>query len=155
MRSRRQKHFLVFYYAERAERWRLSTSTFTPDGLRACLWEADAWDGPYRQIAGPVPYDSTGCQIMDFGGFRVVMTANMQQMMPVYSYPDLKYCGELDLDFKPFNSECANGRIFTAFAEAPAGSPFHYILVTMDRENFPGMPKPNWTYGAIYFYGAN
>jgi hypothetical protein len=22
----------------------------------------------------------------------------------------------------------------------------------MDRANFPGMPKPNWTYGALYLY---
>jgi hypothetical protein len=22
----------------------------------------------------------------------------------------------------------------------------------MDRVNFPGMPKPNWTYGALYLY---
>jgi hypothetical protein len=48
-----------------------------------------------------------------------------------------------------------NGRIFTAFAEMPDGSPYRYILLTMDRQNFPGMPKPNWTYGAMYLYGAN
>jgi hypothetical protein len=22
----------------------------------------------------------------------------------------------------------------------------------MDRENFPGMPKPNWTYGKLHLY---
>ena len=43
----------------------------------------------------------------------------------------------------------------TAFAETPSGSPYRYVLLTMDRQNFPGMPSPNWTYGAIYFYGAN
>ena len=144
-----------FTYDADAGKWRLATSSFTPDGLRAHLWESDAWDGPYTDIAGPVPYDSTGCQIMDFGGKRYVMTANKQQQLPVYTYPTLDYCGELDLDFKPFNQECPNGRIFMAFAETPPGSPFRYILLTMDRENFAGMPDPNWTYGAMYFYGAN
>lgn len=145
-----------FTFDETVGKWRLSTSTFASDGLRACLWESDAWDGPYdTRIAGPVPYDSTGCQIMKFGDKRFVMTANKEQMMPIYSYPELDYCGELDLDFKPFNEECPNGRIFTAFAETSAASPYRYILVTMDRENFPGMPIPNWTYGGIYFYGAN
>jgi len=69
--------------------------------------------------------------------------------------PDLSCCGELKMDFKPFNQECHNGRIFLAFAETPPGSPYRYILLTMDRENFAGMPTPNWTCGAVCFYGAN
>lgn len=144
-----------FTLDEDSGKWRLATSTFTEEGLRPCLWEADAWDGPYTKIAGPAPYDSTGCQIMQFGNARYIMTANIKQELPIYSYPALDYCGELDLDFKPFNEECPNGRIFTAFAEAPPSSPYRYILLTMDRENFPGIPMPNWTYGAMYFYGAN
>ena len=145
-----------FTYDTDAGKWRLATSSFTNDGLRAHLWESDSWDGPYlRCIAGPSPYDSTGCQIMEFGGSRYVMTANLQQMLPIYTYPELSYCGELDLDFKPFNQECPNGRVFMAFAETPQDSPYRYILLTMDRENFAEMPMQNWTYGAMYFYGAN
>lgn len=144
-----------FTYDSDFGKWRLATSSFTPQGLRAHLWESDAWDGPYTNIAGPGEYDSTGCQIMDFGGKRYVMTANVKQQLPVYAYPTLAYCGELNLDFRPFNQECPNGRIFMAFAETPPGSPYRYILLTMDRENFAGMPDPNWTYGAMYFYGAN
>ena len=136
-------------------KWRLATSSFTGKGLRACLWESDRWDGPYAQIAGPVPFDSTGCEIMDFGGRTYVMTANAKRKRPVYEYPSLQYVGELRLDFEPYNEECSNGRIFTAFAEMPEGYPYRYILLTMDRQNFPGMPKPNWTYGAMYLYGAN
>ena len=92
---------------------------------------------------------------MDFGGTKYVMTANAHRKRPVYEYPSLKYLGELKLDFEPYNEECSNGRIFTAFAEMPEGYPYRYILLTMDRQNFPGMPKPNWTYGAMYLYGAN
>ena len=42
-----------------------------------------------------------------------------------------------------------------AFAELPDGYPFRYLMIAMDRKNFPGMPDPNWTYGSIYFYGMN
>ena len=137
-------------------KWRLATSTFTDKGLRACVWEAEKWDGPYNKlVGGPVKFDSTGCQVMDFGGSKYVMTANMQQRRPVYDYPALAYVGEWRADFYPFNRECKNGRIFTAFARTPPGCPYKYIMLTMDRQNFPGMPLPNWTYGGMYFYGAN
>ena len=92
---------------------------------------------------------------MDFGGSKFVMTANVKQMMPVYSYPSLDYCGELRLDIPPFGKESPNGRVFMAFAELPDGYPFRYLMIAMDRKNFPGMPDPNWTYGSIYFYGMN
>lgn len=144
-----------FTFDAATNKWRLSTSSFVKGGIRACLWESDTWDGPYSQIAGPVEFDSTGCQIMEFGGARYVMTANAQRKRPVYEYPSLKYLGELKLDFEPYNQECSNGRIFTAFAELPEGFPYRYILLTMDRQNFPGMPGQNWTYGGMYFYGAN
>ena len=144
-----------FFYDAETNKWRLSTSAIVKKGLKACLWESDNWDGPYSRIAGPVPYDSTGCQIMDFGGRKFVMTANVKRMRPVYEYPSLKYVGEWKCDFEPYNKECANGRIFTAWTETPDGCPFKYIMMTMDRQNFPGMPNPNWTYGGVYFYGAN
>ncbi len=145
-----------FTFDPETNRWRLATSTITPKkGLRAHLWESDRWDGPYTRIAGPVPYDSTGCQIMDFGGAKYVMTANAKWLRPVYSYPSLDYVGEWQADFIPYNRECGYGRIFPAFAEMPESFPYRYIMLTMDRQNFPGMPKPNWTYGGMYLYGAN
>ena len=48
----------------------------------------------------------------------------------------------------------AEGVLFVG-AFHPEGYPYKYILLTMDRQNFPGMPSPNWTYGAMYLYGAN
>lgn len=144
-----------FTFDPTTNKWRFATSTFEKGGLRPCLWEADSWDGPYRRIAGPGQFDSTGCQIMEFGGQRFVMTANVNRRMPIYSYPTLDYCGELSLDYMPFGADSMNGRVFMAFAELPTGSPFRYIMLTMDRKNFPGMPNPNWTYGGMYFYGAN
>ncbi|MBO4287078.1 MAG: hypothetical protein J5985_02800 [Kiritimatiellae bacterium] len=145
-----------FTYDAATNKWRLATSSFVKGkGLRAHLWESDRWDGPYVKIAGPGAYDSTGCQIMDFGGRKFVMTANVKRMRPVYEYPSLAYVGEWKCDFEPYDAECSNGRIFTAFAEMPEGYPYRYVMVTMDRQNIPEMPKPNWTYGGMYFYGAN
>ena len=144
-----------FFFDAAAGKWRLSTSTFTERGLRAHLWESGRWDGPYAKVAGPGEFDSTGCQIMDFGGEKYVMTANCDRMRPVYKYPSLEYAGEWKCDFEPYNAECANGRIFTAWAQTPPGCPWRYMMLTMDRQNFPGMPDPNWTYGAMYFYVAN
>ena len=144
-----------FHYDAAAGKWRLSTSSFTPQGLRAHLWESDRWDGPYAPLAGPGRFDSTGCQIMDFGGRSFVMTANMERMRPVYAYPTLDYLGEWECDMVPYDEDCPNGRVFTAWAETPEGCPWRYIMITMDRQNFPGMPLPNWTYGGIRFYGAN
>lgn len=144
-----------FTFDAETNRWRLATSTFVENGLRPCLWESDRWDGPYRLIAGPGRFDSTGCQVMDFAGKKFVMTANIDRRLPVYDYPTLAYRGELELDVKPFGEACPNGRVFTAFAELPEGYPYRYFMMTMDRQNFPGMPNPNWTYGGIYFYGAD
>ncbi len=141
-----------FTFDPETNRWRLATSTITPKGLRAHLWESENWDGPYTKVAGPVPYDSTGCQIMDFGGTKYVMTANAKWLRPVYSYPYLDYVGEWQADFIPYNKECSYGRIFTAFAEMPESFPYRYIMLTMDRQNFPGMPKPNWISPLRYVY---
>lgn len=142
------------HYDATVGKWRLSTSSFTPQGLRAHIWESDRWDGPYALLAGPGQFDSTGCQIMDFGGREFVMTANMERMRPVYAYPTLEYLGEWECDMEPYNADCSNGRIFTAWAKAPEGCPWRYVMITMDRQNFPGMPTPNWTYGGIHFYVA-
>ena len=143
-----------FHYDTEAGKWRLSTSSFTPEGLRPHLWESDRWDGPYTLLAGPGRFDSTGCQIMEFGGRKFVMTANMERMRPVYAYPSLDYLGEWQCDIEPYNEDCPNGRVFTAWAETPEGCPWRHVMLTMDRQNFPGMPVPNWTYGGIRFYGA-
>ena len=142
------------HYDAKAGKWRLSTSSFTPQGLRAHLWESDRWDGPYSLLAGPGRFDSTGCQIMEFGGRKFVMTANMERMRPVYAYPTLEYAGEWQCDMEPSSDNCPNGRVFTAWAKAPEGCPWRNVMLTMDRQNFPGMPDPNWTYGGIRFYVA-
>ena len=45
-------------------------------------------------------------------------------------------------------------RIWACIAPLPQGYPYRYVLLTMDRHNFPGITGRQWSYGALYFYGA-
>lgn len=46
-------------------------------------------------------------------------------------------------------------RIWPNVIPLPEGYPARYIALMMDRINFPGMPKQNWTYGAMVLYHAH
>ena len=141
--------------AERRE-WSLLVSEFTPEGIRAAMHRSREWDRGFRPVAGPVKQDSTGTTITRVGGVRYCLSGSADRACYVYSYPDLLMRGKLHFDFPPWNDDtCRNGRVWPCLAELPVGYPFRYILLTMDRANFPGMPKPNWTYGALCLYGAN
>ncbi len=135
--------------------WSLFVSEFTPKGIRASLLQSPEWDGGFRAVAGPVAQDSTGTTIARIGGVRYCFSGSADRACYVYSYPDLLMRGKLHFDFPPWDDTCRNGRVWPCIAELPHGYPFRYVLLTMDRANFPGMPKPNWTYGGLCFYGAN
>jgi len=134
-----------------ARKWRLLTTRLR--GMRAELFEADRWDGPYRRIAGPVDHDSTGTVIQRIGSRRYVFAGSSERAIFVYSYPDLKLLGKLKMDMPPFNGQ-TNGRVWGNVFPLPAGYPARYAVLTMDRLNFPGVHGPNWTYGALYLYHA-
>lgn len=140
---------------EKAKRWSLFVSEFTPKGIRASMMQSRSWDGVFVNVAGPVEEDSTGTTISWIDGARYCFSGSADRACYVYSYPDLKMKGRLSFDFPPWNEACKNGRVWPCVAELPDGYPFRFILLTMDRANFPGMPKPNWTYGGLCFYGAN
>ena len=140
---------------EKAKRWSLFVSEFTPKGIRASMMQSRSWDGVFVNVAGPVEEDSTGTTISRIDGARYCFSGSADRACYVYSYPDLKMKGRLSFDFPPWNEACKNGRVWPCVAELPDGYPFRFILLTMDRANFPGMPKPNWTYGGLCFYGAN
>ncbi|MGN0853303.1 MAG: hypothetical protein ACI4Q3_07995 [Kiritimatiellia bacterium] len=139
----------------KAKRWSLFVSEFTPRGIRASLLQSRSWDGVFVNVAGPVEQDSTGTTIAWIDGVRYCFTGSAERACYVYSYPDLKMKGRLAFDFPPWDGTCANGRVWPCVAELPEGYPFRFVLLTMDRANFPGMPRPNWTYGGLCFYGAN
>ena len=137
-------------------KWRLLISAFARNGIRASLLESDAWDGPFKPVAGPVGRDSTGTTILPFGGRRYCLSGSADGAMYAYSYPDLKMLGRLRFDRPPWPEKGAgaSGRVWPAIAEFDDGDRPAYLMVTMDRVNFPGMPAPNWTYGELHLYLA-
>lgn len=145
---------------EKTQHWRLFVSEFTTDrdgkgGIKAALLESRTWDGVFVNIAGPVERDSTGTTITWIDGVRYCFSGSADRAIYVYDYPRLALKGRLKMDFPPWDASCPNGRVWPCIAELPPGYPFRFILLTMDRANFPGMPNPNWTYGGLCLYGAN
>ena len=139
-----------------AGKWRLLVSMFTGKGIRASLWESDEWDGPFTRIAGPVDRDSTGTTILPFGDKWYCLSGSSDKTMYAYSYPDLKMRGCLRFDIPPWPMQGGypHGRVWPAIAEFADGGKSAFLMVTMDRVNFPGMPTPNWTYGELHVYVA-
>ena len=56
--------------------------------------------------------------------------------------------------FFPDIRDVSRRRPYRFLFDEPQGIPdrIGFMLLTMDRTNFPGMPSPSWTYGAMYFY---
>jgi len=137
---------------EQAGKWRLLTTRL--EGMRAMLFEADNWDGPYRHIAGPVDRNSTGTLIQKIGQRRYVFCGSSDRAVYIYSYPDLKMLGTLNMDLPPWLPE-GNGRVWPNVFPLPAGYPARYMALMMDRPNFPGVRGGNWSYGALHLYWAD
>jgi hypothetical protein len=137
-------------YDKQSGKWRMLLCEHDKK-YRASIWESDDWDRGYTRLAGPVEMDSTGTMIQKFGKKRYALFGSADRKIYIRSYPDLGPVGELKVDLPPWNDQ--NGtRIWPNVIPLPAGYPAPYIALMMDRVNFPGMPKPNWTYGALYLY---
>ena len=136
-----------------ARKWRMFVCRFVK-GIKGVMLESDRWDGGFVDAAGPVERDSTGTTIAWAGGTRYCLSGSSDLAYYVYSYPDLRMLGAITMEPTPWGSASGrpHGRGWPAFAELPDGYPHRYILLTMDRVNFPGMPKPNWTYGELHVY---
>jgi hypothetical protein len=59
----------------------------------------------------------------------------------------------LNIHLPPWDDQSGT-RIWPNVVSLPEGYPARYIALMMDRLNYPGMPKQNWTYGAMYLYPA-
>ncbi len=137
-------------YDRKTGKWRLLLCE-RHEKYRAGMWESDHWDKGYKRLAGPVEMDSTGTMIQQFGDQRYVLFGSADRKVYVATYPDLIPEGELKIHMPPWNED--NGtRIWPNVIPLPTGYPAPYLALMMDRVNFPGMPKPNWTYGALYLY---
>ena len=137
-------------YDKEAGKWRLLLCEHGKK-YRAGMWESDHWDRGFTRLAGPVEMDSTGTMIQKFGNKRFALFGSADRKIYIRTYPNLEPAGELKVDLPPWNDQ--NGtRIWPNVIPLPEGYPAPYISLMMDRVNFPGMPKPNWTYGALYLY---
>ncbi len=137
-----------------AKKWRLYVSAFVPKDIRGQILESDLWDGGFRPITAVAAENSTGTTIASMDGRLHCLSGSSDRAYYVYSYPSLELRGKLSMSPTPWRADAkgwAHGRGWPAFAEIP-GREHRYILLTMDRENFPGMPKPNWTYGELSIY---
>ena len=133
-----------------AGKWRLLLCEHGPK-YRAGMWESERWDGGFVRLAGPVDMDSTGTMIQKIGGARYALFGSADRRIYIRSYPDLGPAGELRIDLPPWNDRTGT-RIWPNVIPLPPGYPAPYIALMMDRVNVPGMPRPNWTYGALYLY---
>lgn len=139
---------------EEAKKWRLFVSAFTEKGIKAQMLESDHWDKDFTPITMPVPEDSTGTTIATMNGKRYCLTGSSDRAYYVYSYPMLQRLGTMKLSPEPWGSleGWPHGRGWPAFIEVPRDLPYRYLLLTMDRINFPSIPTPNWTYGELSVY---
>ena len=137
-------------YDNVAQKWRMLTCEHF-DGYKAVLLESDDWNKNYQRIAGPVPYNSTGTSIQKIGDQYFCFSGSSDRKVYVYTYPDLEIAGTLQMDLPPWD-DSSGTRIWPNVVQLPAGYPFQYVALMMDRYNFPGMQGPNWTYGALYLF---
>lgn len=139
-------------YDADAGKWRMLLAEHAGN-FRASIWESDAWDHGYQRLSGPVEMDSTGTSIQKIGSKRYAMFGSADRKVYLRTYPGLEPAGELNLHLPPWDDQSGT-RIWPNVLPLPEGYPARYLALMMDRLNFPGMPKQNWTYGAMYLYHA-
>ncbi len=137
-------------YDPQAKKWRMLLCEHGKM-YRAGMWESDHWDHDFKRLAGPVDMDSTGTMIQKIGGKHYALFGSADRKIYIRNYPDLSPAGELRVDMPPWNEKTGT-RIWPNVIPMPDGYPAPYIALMMDRVNVPGMPKQNWTYGALYLY---
>ena len=142
----------IFYDAN-TKKWKLLTSAFVNRNITSRTYESDTWDGKYVPVALPISLNSTGTSVQKIGNKYYAFMGG-QGNLRVHSFPDLELLGELNLDLQPHWPKPA-GRVWASIVPLPQGYPHRYVLLTMDRPNFPGITVPTWSYGALYYYGAN
>jgi len=142
----------IIYDAE-AEKWRILVCAWGEGKMKgqfpAALYESDNWDGPYEMIAGPVEVNSTGCLIQKIGSKYYAIFGSSDRKFYVYSYPDLKQLGSLNM-FRPPWDDKERTRCWPNVIPLPDGYPAPYISLTMDRVVYKGLESH--IYGALYLY---
>ncbi|WP_154853671.1 hypothetical protein [Cyclobacterium xiamenense] len=133
-----------------ANKWRMLTC-INQNGYKAILLESEEWNRGFVPLAGPVSVNSTGTSLQKIGDHRYAFFGSSERKIFIYSYPDLRERGNLQMDLPPWDAESGT-RVWPNVVELPEGYPFRYLALMMDRYNYPGIQGPQWTYGAIYLY---
>jgi hypothetical protein len=141
------------FYDTDAGKWRLLTSAFVKGNIAARLYESDTWNGRFTPLTPPIEQNATGTSLQKIDG-KVYAFMGGHGNLRVHAYPGLEELGELKLHLQPHWPKPA-GRIWASVVPLPEGYPHRYVLLTMDRPNYPGVKGPNWSYGSLYFYGAS
>ncbi len=137
-------------YDNADKKWRILTCDNKGD-YRAIILESDYWNKGYKQISGPVDHNSTGTSILKIGDRRYCLSGSSERKIFIYSYPDLREVGIMDMDLPPWD-EVSRTRVWPNVIQLPKEFPFRYVALMMDRYNYPGLKGPNWSYGAVYLY---
>lgn len=137
-------------FDEAAEKWRILTCE-NQDGYKAVMLESDDWNKGYKRIAGPVLHNSTGTSIQKIGEERFCFSGSKDRQIYIYTYPDLREAGTLNMDLPPWD-ENSGTRVWPNVVQLPEGYPFRYVALMMDRFNYPGLNGPHWSYGALYLF---
>lgn len=143
----------IFYDAE-TKKWWLLTSAFINRNITSRTYMSDSWDGIFTPVTPPISLNSTGTSIQKIGNTPYIFMGGAGSNLRVHAFPGLELLGELNTDLQPHWPKPA-GRVWASIVPLPEGYPYRFVLLTMDRPNFPGIKVNNWSYGALYFYGAN
>ncbi|WP_137404488.1 hypothetical protein [Echinicola rosea] len=133
-----------------AKKWRMLACE-NNGGYKAIVLESDSWNRNYKRMAGPVEHNSTGTSIQKIGDKRYCFSGSSERKIYIYSYPDLKEVGSLNMDLPPWD-ERSGTRVWPNVVQLPEGYPFKYVALMMDRFNYPSQSGPHWSYGAVYLY---
>jgi len=136
-------------YDSAVKKWRVLVCAKEKNNFPPALYESDEWCGPYRNIAGPAKLNGTGCLLQKFGSKYYALFGSADRKFHVFSYPDLKELGVLNMLRPPWN-EKTNTRCWPNVIPLPEGYPAPYVALSMDRANYTGLK--GWTYGALYLY---
>ena len=134
-------------FDENRNKWMLAFVQSDSSGanFKTFLCESDTWDGSYSLVAKTNRNNETGVFIQKINGEYVVMCGD-QNGYPVYSYPNLNYLGELNMDVTD-----GGFRGWACVFPVNRGSYTTYFWVTFDRSR----PTGTYSYGSLYIYQSN
>ncbi|MBH44982.1 MAG: hypothetical protein CMC93_00020 [Flavobacteriaceae bacterium] len=133
-----------------ANKWRMITCE-NINGYKAVVLESDHWNKAFKRIGGPVAHNSTGTSIQKIGGKRYCFSGSSARKIFIYSYPDLKELGTLNMDLPPWD-KTSGTRVWPNIVQLPEGYPMRYVALMMDRYQYPYLVGKHWSYGAVYLY---